>query len=62
MGRTTIEEQTIRVLQKNNTGTYTVSIPINFVRSLRLQSGQKLELTMRGQQIIIKDWKNPKRK
>lgn len=44
-----------RRLQKNNTGTYTISLPINVVRSLRWQQGQRLRIVWRGNQIVLED-------
>lgn len=46
-----------RILQKNNTGTYTVTVPIELVRQLKWQDGQKLTLAKRGKSIVISDWK-----
>lgn len=46
-----------RVLTKTNTGSYTISLPIEFVRQLKWQDGQKLTLEKRGQTIILKDFK-----
>jgi hypothetical protein len=44
-----------RFLQKNNTGTYTVSIPINMIRDLRWQQGQRVRIRREGKKIIIED-------
>jgi len=44
-----------RVLQKNNTGTYTISLPINVVRGLRWQQGQRLKIVIKGKQISLQD-------
>ncbi len=57
MGTYKAGQQNKRVLQKNNTGTYTVSIPIELVRMLKWQDGQKLSLEKRGKTIVINDWK-----
>jgi hypothetical protein len=53
MGTYKAGQQNKRVLQKNNTGTYTVSLPIELVRDLKWQVGQKLILEKRGKNIII---------
>lgn len=57
MGDTKAGHEKVRVLQKNNTGTYSVSLPIELVRLLRWQSGQKLTIEKRGRTIIISDQK-----
>jgi Ni/Co efflux regulator RcnB len=57
MGTYKAGEQNKRVLSKNNTGTYTVSLPIELVRQLKWQDGQKLSLEKRGKTIVITDWK-----
>ena len=57
MGTYKAGQQNNRVLTKNNTGTYTLSLPIEFVRQLKWQDGQKLTLEKRGQTIILKDFK-----
>lgn len=44
-----------RQLQKNNTGSYTVSVPINIIRALRWQQGQRVRITRRGNQVILTD-------
>ncbi len=44
-----------RVIQKNNTGTYTVTIPVNMVRDLKWRQGQKVVLEHKGKTIVVKD-------
>lgn len=56
MGTYKAGEQNKRVLSKNNTGTYTLSVPIELIRQLRWQNGQKLVLEKRGKTIVISDW------
>ena len=50
-------QQNRRILSKNNTGTYTVSLPIELIRQLKWQDGQKLSLEKRGKTIVISDLK-----
>ncbi len=44
-----------RIVQKNNTGTYWVSIPLDMVRDLRLKQGQRVVFSQKGKTLIIKD-------
>jgi antitoxin component of MazEF toxin-antitoxin module len=57
MGTYKAGQQNNRTLQKNNTGTYSVTVPIELVRQLKWQTGQKLVLEKRGKTIVIADWK-----
>lgn len=57
MGTYKAGEQNKRVLSKNNTGTYTVSVPIELIRQLKWQNGQGLVLEKRGKTIVISDAK-----
>lgn len=50
-------QQNRRTLSKNNTGTYTLSVPIEVVRQLKWQDGQKLVLEKRGKTVVITDAK-----
>jgi hypothetical protein len=57
MGRRKIEEHQIRNLMKTAGGTtYIVSMPIDVIRKLKWQAGQKLVVTKYGDGILIKDW------
>lgn len=56
MGARKIDEQQIRNLTQNTTGTYTVSLPIQLVKQLRWQRGQRLTVTRQGKKLIIQDW------
>ena len=56
MGTYKAGEQSVRTLQKNNTGTYTVSVPLELIRQLKWQAGQKVTLEKRGKTIVITDW------
>lgn len=57
MGTYKAGEQGRRILAKNNTGTYMVSLPVEVIRALKWQEGQKLSVEKRGKTIIISDWK-----
>lgn len=56
MGTRSVGEQNVRTLQKTNTGTYTVSLPIELVRKLRWQDGQKVTIRRSGDKLIVEDW------
>jgi len=57
MGRRKIEDHQIRNLMKTAGGTtYIVSMPIEVIRELKWQAGQKLVVTKYGNGILIKDW------
>ncbi|MFH0857005.1 MAG: AbrB/MazE/SpoVT family DNA-binding domain-containing protein [bacterium] len=58
MGRRKIEENNIRKLTKSSGGrSFTITLPISFVRKLGWRERQKLVVNMRGKKIIIEDWK-----
>lgn len=56
MGARSAGEQHVRSLQKNNTGSYTVSLPIQLVRKLRWQERQRLVVRQSGSKLIIEGW------
>jgi hypothetical protein len=59
MPRKKLEEKNTRKLSKTTRGSYLVRLPVDFVRSLKWKSKQKLDLVLdkRRGRIIIKDWK-----
>ncbi len=56
MGMRTLENQTVRTISQNNSGTYAVTLPIAIVRHLGWRKGQKIVVKRRGKKIIIEDW------
>ncbi|HEX9679152.1 MAG TPA: AbrB/MazE/SpoVT family DNA-binding domain-containing protein [Candidatus Saccharimonadales bacterium] len=44
-----------RSLQKNNTGSYSVSLPVDLIRALNWQKGQRVRLAKKGSALVIKD-------
>jgi len=58
MSRKKIEDRNVRKLTKTKSGSYYVTLPIEFVRKLRFKDGQKIEFDIdeRRGKIIIKDW------
>ncbi len=56
MGVRMAGKQHIRSLQKTNTGTYTISLPIELVRKLSWQERQKVTVRRSGNKLVIEDW------
>jgi bifunctional DNA-binding transcriptional regulator/antitoxin component of YhaV-PrlF toxin-antitoxin module len=58
MARKKIEDRNIRKMSKTTSGSYYVTLPVEFVRSLKWKDRQKLnfELDKGRGRIIIKDW------
>ncbi len=56
MGARRAGEQQVRNLTVNRTGTYSISLPIELVRALKWQQGQKLIVSKRGKTLVIEDW------
>jgi len=54
-------EEHIRNIQKVGP-TYHVSLPVDAVRELGWKEQQKVEVRRSGLNLIIKDWKPPKKK
>lgn len=44
-----------RVLQKNTTGAYTITVPVDMIRNLRWKQGQRLVFGKKNKIITIKD-------
>lgn len=53
------KNENIRKIQNPAGRSYTVSIPINFIRELKWKEHQKVvfEMDKRRKRLIIKDWK-----
>ena len=56
MGRRTISEENIRILQKSK-GSYYITLPIEYVRMLGWKDGQKVRVKKDGAKLIIEDWR-----
>ena len=58
MSRQGINDENIRKLQRTGEDgtTYTVSLPLELVQELGWQKTQKVVVTKRGNELIIKDW------
>jgi len=57
MPKRTIGNTRTHKLIKVGGKSYTLTMPIEFIRHLDWQEGQKLDITLKGKEIIIKDWK-----
>lgn len=53
----TLSHTRVRKLSKVGLGSYNVVLPIEFIRHLDWQERQKLTVTLKGNELIIKDWK-----
>lgn len=42
---------------KVGTTSYTLTLPVEFVRHLKWREKQKLNITLEGKKLIIEDWK-----
>lgn len=58
MGVRKVEEQHIRSITQNSTGTYSLSVPIQVMRELGWRKGQKIVVKRQGKLLIVHDW-NP---
>lgn len=56
MGAKRADQRHVRVLTQNNTGTYSVTLPIEAVRALKWQQGQKVVVRQQGKKLILTDW------
>ncbi len=57
MGVRKAGEQSVRNITQNKTGTYSVTLPIEYVRELKWQQGQKVVVSLRGNKLVVEDWK-----
>lgn len=56
MARRKIGLEHVRNIQKSH-ASYTISIPLNLMRSLKWKERQKVVVRKQGRRLIIKDWK-----
>ncbi len=58
MGRRKTGEEHIRLLTKIGGGSsYSVTIPMDYIEKLKWRAGQKLDVLLEGNKVIIRDWK-----
>lgn len=59
MSRRSIGEESIRKLTRTGRGkSYSLTLPINYVRKLGWREKQKVVVLQRGKTLLIKDWHN----
>ncbi len=46
----------IRKIIKNNRGSYYINIPKELVKKIKWKERQKVEVDIKGKNIVIKDW------
>ena len=56
MARRSLEERNIRTLTKRS-ASYSVTLPIEIIRTLQWREGQKVVVEQKGESLVIKDWK-----
>ena len=60
MARKKLESRFTRKLGKTGGGrSISVTLPIELVRKLKWRRGQKVVVSQKGKNLIIKDWKKP---
>ncbi len=58
MARKKLNERNIRKITKTSGGrSYSVTLPIEFVRELKWKARQKVVIKKSGKRLIIEDWK-----
>lgn len=53
MGRRQMDKRRKRTIMKNNTGTYMVSLPVEFMRVLGWTQGQEITVKRRGETLLL---------
>jgi antitoxin component of MazEF toxin-antitoxin module len=56
MGTRKANEQQIRNITTNSSGTYQISIPKQLLGELKWRQGQRVTVTKLGNKLIIEDW------
>lgn len=57
MARRSLGERNIRKLTKTGGGkSFSVTIPVEFIRKLRWKERQKLVVKLRGKKLTVEDW------
>ena len=51
------EERAIRSLTRSSAGSYLVTLPIEYIKTLKWKSKQKVVVKLFSDRIVIKDWK-----
>lgn len=56
MPKRTVTNTRTHKIGKTGGKSYIVTLPVEFVRHLKWQDGQKINITLEGKQIILEDW------
>ncbi|HLP74532.1 MAG TPA: AbrB/MazE/SpoVT family DNA-binding domain-containing protein [Bacteroidales bacterium] len=56
MARRKNEDSNVRNLTKSGGSSYSVTIPIEFIRKLKWKEKQKLEVKLYQDRIVVRDW------
>ncbi len=57
MARRKLNDLTTRQLFKTGNGSYSVTLPISFIRELGWEKHQKVVIKKHGKKLTIEDWK-----
>ena len=57
MANRSYEERAIRSLTRSSAGSYLVTLPVEYIKTLKWKSKQKVVVTLFSDRIVIKDWK-----
>jgi hypothetical protein len=56
MGARKFNQQHIRNITQNSSGTYSITLPKQLIRELRWQRHQQLTVRREGKKLIVEDW------
>lgn len=64
MARRSLKERGTRSINKLGNGSYSITLPVEYIRALKWQKRQKVTVGIdaRMKRIVIKDWKGPGQK
>ena len=51
------KQRHVRSLMNHASGTYLVSLPVEYIRELKWRGKQKVVVELRGKSIVVTDWK-----
>lgn len=51
------DERGVRSLNKSSAGSYLVTLPIEYIKTLKWKNKQKVVVELHADRIVIKDWK-----
>lgn len=56
MNKATLSHIRTHKIGKTGGKSYIITLPIEFIRHLEWQEGQKIDITLEGKKLIIEDW------